>query len=83
MYTNVSQQSPLSISLRWPTATLVGRLLHGGFSGLSIPDEQYFTYGENQNASAICFSYFFGTLQISDIGDDAVYLLNLRVLTEG
>jgi hypothetical protein len=66
----------------WAVATLVGRLFHGGFSGLSIPDDQYFTYGENQNVSVVRLSYFFGTLQISDIGDDAVYLLNPQVVKE-
>lgn len=76
------RHSPPTVPIVWAVATLVGRLFHGGFSGLSISDDQYFTYGENQNVSAVRLSYFFSTLQISDIGDDAVYLLNPRVLTE-
>jgi hypothetical protein len=70
------------VPIMWAAATLVGRLLHGGLAGLSISDDQYLTYGEHQNVSAVRLSYFFSTLQISDIGDDAVYLLNPQVLTE-
>ncbi len=73
---------PPTVPIVWAVATLIGRLFHGGFSGMSISDDQYFTYGENQNVSAVRLSYFFSTLQISDIGDNAVYLLNPQVLTE-
>ncbi len=76
------RHSPPTVLIVWTAATLVGRLFHGGLSGLSIPDDQYFTYGENQNVSAVRLSYFFSTLQISDIGDNTVYLLNPRVVTE-
>jgi hypothetical protein len=45
-----------------------------------VPDEEYFAYGQGQDSFAIRVQYLQTALEISDIGDDAVYLLNPQVV---
>jgi hypothetical protein len=46
-----------------------------------VPDEQYFVYGPGQNEWSVRLEYLQCALQISDVGDAAVYLLNPAVVT--
>lgn len=47
----------------------------------AIPDEEYLTYGDGQVSEAIREEYLKTALQISDYGDEEVYLLNPAVVT--
>lgn len=47
---------------------------------LSVPDENYFVYGEGQDMIHLRAEYVPGTLQIGEY-DDGVYLLNLHIKT--
>jgi SMI1 / KNR4 family (SUKH-1) len=46
-----------------------------------IPDADYFVYGEAQDCSRLRVQYLETTLEISEIGDSAIYLLNPSVIT--
>ncbi len=46
-----------------------------------VPDEDYFTYGKDQDAGTLRAEYLPGCLQVSEIGDMAVLLLNPAVQT--
>lgn len=46
----------------------------------ALPDEDYFAYGENSVSFRI--THLKETLQISEVGDSAVYLLNPQVITK-
>ncbi|HEY9596404.1 MAG TPA: SMI1/KNR4 family protein [Cyanophyceae cyanobacterium] len=48
----------------------------------SIPDEEYFVYGDAQDCSKLRVEYLSTALEISDQGDSAIYLLNPEVITE-
>lgn len=48
---------------------------------LSISNEEYFVYGEEQDCSKIRTEYLHHTLEISDRGESAIYLLNPQVIT--
>ncbi|HEY9606625.1 MAG TPA: SMI1/KNR4 family protein [Allocoleopsis sp.] len=48
----------------------------------SIPDEEYFVYGDAQDCSKLRVEYLQTALEISDTGDSAIYLLNPQVMTE-
>lgn len=48
----------------------------------SIPDEEYFVYGDDQDCSKLRVEYLQTVLEISDAGDSAIYLLNPQVITE-
>jgi HEAT repeat protein len=45
-----------------------------------VPNEQYFIYGEEQNASHIRLRYMETALEVSDVGDSAILLLNPKVV---
>jgi hypothetical protein len=46
-----------------------------------VSDEQYFVYGEQQNADYFRPQYMAATLQISEMADGSVLLLNPKVVT--
>jgi len=46
-----------------------------------IPDQDYFVYGDKQRSAVYRAEYLLSAIQISDIGDAAVYLLNPEVRT--
>jgi hypothetical protein len=46
----------------------------------SVPDSQYFVYGEEQDSCHFRVEYLRTALEISTRGDSAVYLLNPRVI---
>ena len=48
----------------------------------SIPDKEYFVYGDTQDCSKLRVEYLQTALEISDKGDAAIYLLNPQVITE-
>ena len=48
----------------------------------SIPDQEYFVYGDAQDCSKVRVEYLKTALEISDQGDSAIYLLNPQVVTE-
>lgn len=45
-----------------------------------ITDQEYFVYGQEQNSSKFRPEYLESALEISEVGDAAVYLLNPRVV---
>ena len=47
----------------------------------TVPDEEYFVYGDNQDCRTLRIEYLQTALEISDIGDSAIYLLNPEVVT--
>jgi len=49
---------------------------------VSVSDEEYFVYGEEQTPITMRDDYMRTALEISDVGDSAVYLLNPQVVTE-
>jgi hypothetical protein len=53
----------------------------GLFRGRSIPDEDYFVYGDSQDSVHFRMEYLESALEISDVGDSAIYLLNPKVVT--
>ena len=55
--------------------------LTGLFRGRSIRDEDYFVYGEAQDSVRFRTEYLESALEISDVGDSAIYLLNPKVVT--
>jgi hypothetical protein len=46
----------------------------------SVPDEEYFVYGDAQDCSLIRVEYLQTMLEISDRGDSSIYLLNPQVI---
>jgi hypothetical protein len=46
-----------------------------------IPDNQYFVYGPGQDSVWIRTEYLPGMLEISDTGQEAIYLLNPNIVT--
>ncbi|HEX5414442.1 MAG TPA: SMI1/KNR4 family protein [Chloroflexota bacterium] len=57
------------------------RLAEQQYGAVEIPDEEYFVYGEDQNAFDLRREYLKTALEISDTGDSGIYLLNPRVVT--
>ncbi len=49
---------------------------------LSVSDDEYFTYGEEQDCSQVRVEYLKTAIEISDVGESAIYLLNPQVVTE-
>lgn len=47
----------------------------------SVPDSQYFVYGAGQDPVLFRVEYLQTALEISDVGDSAIYLLNPKVVT--
>jgi hypothetical protein len=47
----------------------------------SIPDAEYFVYGDTQDCRNIRVEYLQTALEISERGDSAIYLLNPQVMT--
>ncbi len=54
---------------------------YGGLDGLSLTDEEYLVYGETQDSARFRVEYLQSALEVSDIGDSAIYLLNPKVVT--
>jgi len=52
-----------------------------GLGGLSLTDEEYLVYGETQDSVRFRVEYLESALEVSDIGDSAIFLLNPKVLT--
>lgn len=52
-----------------------------GSDPVSISDEEYLVYGEEQDGSIMRIEYLQTALEISDTGDAAILLLNPQVLT--
>lgn len=48
----------------------------------SISDEEYLVYGEAQDCSKLRVEYLQAALEISDVGESAIYLLNPQVVTD-
>jgi hypothetical protein len=72
----------------WIDAFVEGykRTYHGDGSDASletpsIPDREYFVYGEAQDCSKLRVEYLPTALEISDRGDSTIYLLNPQVIT--
>ena len=51
-------------------------------SGPSVPDARYFVYGVEQDPVLARWEYLEDALEISPVGDSAIYLLNPRVIFE-
>ncbi len=64
----------------WIDAWRVGEAHFGGPKPVS--DEEYFIYGERQNPGILRGEYLQTALEISDLGDSAIYLLNPQIMTE-
>ncbi len=47
----------------------------------AVSDEEYFVYGDDQNPAALREEYLQTALEISDLGDSAIYLLNPQIVT--
>lgn len=47
----------------------------------TVPDDEYFVYGEGQDPVLMRIEYLPSALQISEEGDAAIYLLNPQVVT--
>lgn len=50
-------------------------------AGPPVPDEDYYVYGEAQSSVTMRPEYLQTALEISDVGDSAIYLLNPRIVT--
>ena len=48
----------------------------------TIPDRDYYVYGKDQDPVTLRVEYLQTALEISDVGDSAIYLLNPQVVTE-
>src|SRR5579883_1023010 len=48
----------------------------------SVADAEYFVYGEEQDCSKLRVEYLKTAIEISDVGEAAIYLLNPQVVTE-
>ena len=53
----------------------------GGLGDLSLTDEEYLVYGETQDSVRFRVEYLESALEVSDIGDSAIFLLNPKVVT--
>ncbi len=53
---------------------------HAG--GPTVPDEDYFVYGDAQDCVNLRVAYLRSALQISDVSEGAVYLLNPQVKSD-
>jgi hypothetical protein len=49
----------------------------------SVPDEEYFVYGDEQDSVLIRVEYLQTALEISDTGDSSILLLNPQIVTAG
>lgn len=47
---------------------------------VNVSDAEYFTYGEEQDCSQLRLEYLKTAIEISDVGDSAIYLLNPQVV---
>lgn len=47
----------------------------------STPDAEYFLYGDDQDSASFRPEYLESALEISEVGDSAIYLLNPEVVT--
>jgi hypothetical protein len=53
----------------------------GGHGEWSLTDEEYLVYDETQDSVRFRVEYLESALEVSDIGDSAIYLLNPKVVT--
>lgn len=49
---------------------------------ISVSDAEYLIYGEEQDCSQLRLEYLKTAIEISDVGESAIYLLNPQVVTE-
>jgi hypothetical protein len=66
---------------RWGSSAI--ETSNAGSPTPSIPDQQYFVYGEEQDCSQIRVEYLHTALEISEKENSAIYLLNPQVITAG
>ena len=52
-----------------------------GLGDLSLTDDEYLVYGETQDSVRFRVEYLESALEVSDIGDSAIFLLNPKVVT--
>ena len=62
-------------------ASLTAEAANSGSLTPSIPDSEYFVYGNDQDCSKIRVEYLQTALEISQQGESAIYLLNPQVVT--
>jgi len=62
-------------------AGLTAEAANAGSLTPSIPDAEYFVYGDDQDCSKIRVEYLQTALEISQQGESAIYLLNPQVVT--
>lgn len=55
--------------------------LDGLWEPLSVSDDEYFIYGEEQDCSQMRLEYLKTAIEISDVGQSAIYLLNPQVVS--
>lgn len=63
---------------QWINAFTLGGL--ATVLGPSVPDGDYFVYDDRQDSARGRWEYLENALEISPVGDDAIYLLNPRVV---
>ncbi len=56
--------------------------LDGIWAPIDIPDAEYLIYGEEQDCSQLRLEYLRTAIEISDVGESAIYLLNPQVVNE-
>ena len=67
---------------RYPTVSEAQLESNAHLGGSSVSDEEYLVYGEAQDCSKLRVEYLQTALEISDVGESAVYLLNPQVITD-
>ena len=67
---------------RYPSVSETQLESNAHLGALSVPDEEYLVYGEAQDCSKLRVEYLYTALEISDVGESAIYLLNPEVVTE-
>lgn len=60
---------------------LIDPWVEGQGGEISVSDEDYFVYGEEQSCLNFRVQYLYTALEISDYGDSAFYLLNPQVVS--
>ena len=55
---------------------------NGLISDITISDNEYFIYGDNQDCSQVRVEYLKAALEISEKGESSIYLLNPQVITD-
>ena len=63
----------------WIDPWTLGSRVYG--ESVTVSDDKYFVYGEEQDPAWMREEYLPTALEISDVGDSAIYLLNPQVVT--